>query len=59
MEEAKRSQDMGGETLAKAAVLAQANSVDDTTLALYREVFDILDIAVSKFREFQMRSQSN
>ena len=48
MEEAKRSQDMGGEILAKAAILAQANRIDDVTLILYREVFDILDIAVSK-----------
>ena len=48
MEEAKRSQDTDRQILAKAAILAKANRIDDITLTLYREVFDILDIAVSK-----------
>ena len=48
MEEVKKAQDKDGSVVAKAARLAKANNIDAATLALYREVFDIVDFAVRK-----------
>jgi hypothetical protein len=48
MEEVKKAQDKDGSVVAKAARVAKANKIDAVTLALYREVFDIVDFAVSK-----------
>ena len=48
MEEVKKAQDKDGSLVAMAARVAKANKIDAAMLALYREVFDIVDFAVSK-----------
>ena len=48
MEEVKKAQDKDDSVVAKAAQFAEANNIDAATLALYREVFDIVDFAVRK-----------